>query len=730
MAAQCETAAPVISSEGHTPETFHTPEQGKRKLSPNRPNNVRSELNISISPDGSIVLSPEAKKRKPIERIKLINQPMDMAIAEKSGGESEIPDSNQNNDSSEGYDTEDNRPLSQLTENDLVNTPARARNSLLRKTLKRRVGKSGNKSAQEDDSDLDSLKLPNNLTQALCSIQKSIQNLEQKQAETTASITKLEMHVKEAMNLAASKADVTELAGRISENVDKINSLCDGMTTLSVKVTETHKQQQDSDMNMAKNLSKIEQEKVHILRRITHLEEKMESAKNTEEKPTKSTEATGQNEKVKNIILEGLNEIDREDVYDTVVRTMSEIGMNIYDNDINKAYRIGSFKGHDVWPRPIRVELVSERIRNKIMEHRHLLLESQTHYRVRVSIDEPKETRKARAILRKTATQARVQGKRVVMQQNSIIIDGTSYTLQDAPKLDTPYKNALTGPTVKPKENVSYRGKIHELPAERETKHGLAFFTERSKKSCFYARPITYDNAIHKTSEHAYQWKRAKTSELHDLAEKIKEAETPARAKALGSDIPYNPAWEKIKGDVMEEIQWEKHNQHPDLADDLCNSDGLTLMEASPSDRYWGTGCLITDPRIETGMFPGRNELGRRLVNVRNRLLRQRLILHESMQMDIETALVESTGAITTDITVGAEVHTRPQLSQVQPAGCAPSTKAREASQTAPAHKTRAPPVSIEDTRIEVLERNLPIEKPKRRGQTLNIPSVDGIIEV
>ena len=75
-------------------------------------------------------------------------------------------------------------------------------------------------------------------------------------------------------------------------------------------------------------------------------------------------------------------------------------------------------------------------------------------------------------------------------------------------------------------------------------------------------------------------------------------------------------------------------------------------MEASPSDRYWGTGCLITDPRIETGMFPGRNELGRRLVNVRNRLLRQRLILHESMQMDIETALVESTGAITTDITV------------------------------------------------------------------------------
>ena len=177
MAAQCETSAPVISSEGHTPETFHTPEQGKRKLSPNRPNNVRSELNISISPDGSIVLSPEAKKRKPIERIKLINQPMDMAIAEKSGGESEIPDSNQNNDSSEGYDTEDNRPLSQLTENDLVNTPARARNSLLRKTLKRRVGKSGNKSAQEDDSDLDSLKLPNNLTQALCSIQKSIQNL-------------------------------------------------------------------------------------------------------------------------------------------------------------------------------------------------------------------------------------------------------------------------------------------------------------------------------------------------------------------------------------------------------------------------------------------------------------------------------------------------------------------------------------------------------------------------
>ena len=734
---------------GNESDLFHTPEQGKRKLSPTgHSDKVRSELNISISPDGSLVVSPEPKKRKPIEGqpIKKLRENVNTDL---SAGDSEATKtSNINSGSSEGYDTEDNRPLSQLTENDLVNTPVRARNNLLKKTLKRRVGKSNHVNTPDDDSEIDlpmpHTKPPNNLAQILQDIQKSIKNLEEKQVETTTSITNLERQVREALDLAATKAEVNEQAERITENVDKINSLCHGLSTLSVKVTETRKQLQDSDMNMARNLSKVEQEKVQILKRIEQLEEKVEKGNVAQEKLPKINQEYKRDENVKNIILEGLNECDHEDVYDTTLGTMREIGINIFDNDINKAYRIGSFKGYDVWPRPIRVELVSERVRNKIMENRHFLLESPTHYRVRISNDEPKETRRARAILRKAASSAQAQGKRVTTRQNSIMIDGVTYTLQDAPKLDTPYRNVLIRNTEKQPETRPplgekrpqkrpQRSQIHDLPAERETKNGLAFFTNRSKKSCFYPRAFVYEHNTQKTGEHAYQWKRAQTSALWDLAEKIKDADTPARAKSLGGDIPYNPLWERIKGDVMENIQWERHVQHPDLGDDLCKSDGLILMEASPSDNYWGTGCLITDPRIETGKFPGRNELGLRLGNVRGRLLKQKLSLTSPSKMDYETTRNEEKPMHTLDFTVGAEVHMDLPPAPQRPGQAAGSINNTDRDGNLPARlqRARALPVSIEDTSIEVLETNINIINNRRvKTPSLDIHLKEGTIVV
>ena len=84
-----------------------------------------------------------------------------------------------------------------------------------------------------------------------------------------------------------------------------------------------------------------------------------------------------------------------------MIRVIGEMNMTIYENDINRAQRLGLFKGQDHWPRLIQVEMVSERIRNRIMEYRYWLQESPTLYNVKISLDEPKEARVNRAILHK-----------------------------------------------------------------------------------------------------------------------------------------------------------------------------------------------------------------------------------------------------------------------------------------------------------------------------------------
>ena len=719
------------------PNGFNMPDQGKRKLSQTTASDkVRTELNLSVSPDGSILISPEAKKLKsidgiiPIKHVPVPIVPVPNNTTGHSTCDSE-PVNNNKSGSSDGYDTEDNCPLSQLTENDLVNTPTRPRNNLLRKTLKRRAVKGEPKNTAEEESEVDVPRSPstnNNLLTTLQDIRKSIKNLEEKQEQTTISLMNLQKQVKDAMDVSASKAELIEQGEKVLENTERINSLCDGLSSMSVRTVELKKHLQDTDMNMAKNFSKIEGEKMQILKRIEALEEKSNKIPCEKERVLNMDHEQMNDKKVKNIILEGLNEITNEDVYDTTLRAIREIGINIYDNDINKAYRIGTFKGFDIWPRPIRVELVSERVRDKIMENRLHMANSPTHYRVRISNDEPKETRKARAILRKTATKAQMQGKRVKIHQNSISIDNTSYTLQDAAKLETPYRAALLKDPENDRAKKTQHVRTQDLPEERRTKKGLAFFTARSKKSCFYPRTFKYDNEEHKTPEHAFQWKKAMTSNLTDLAKQIKDAQLPARAKNLGARIPYNPIWEGIKDDEMEKILWEKHSQHRDLGDELCETEGLTLMEASPTDRHWGTGCLITDPAIENGNFPGRNELGKRLEKVRDRLLTQKSSNDAIVRMDFETSAQLPDKPPTTNVLVGVEIHQKRSSPTLLPAtagnqltGDVGPKPIRNPAESA---RLRASAVSIEDSQIEVLEKDIIISttaRPRRETPNLDI---------
>ena len=483
-----------------------------------------------------------------------------------------------------------------------------------------------------------------NVMSVLKDIQNKVANLTIQKEKTERDISQINQSLTDISLNMVSKQELNAAIGGVTDTYlkdkDKLDQTLQEFTTrldlVGTEFKETSQVQNEKmrNLELSINDTKLVQivdlermkEKIHQLE--TEVKDLKEAKKtNLAEKGEKGQKEQHQDSR-KSLIMEGLTECPQEDIYDVVINTIRQIGMNIFENDIDLAYRIGKFRGFDTWPRPVRVLLVSERVKLHIMENREEIKLSQTHYNVRFLKDEPKEKRVARAILRKGAIRARERGSHVTERAEGIQINGKFYNLENAHELERSYKDALmstTAPKVKTKMNTDTdKGRSRKkIPCERETEKWYAFYTKESIYSSFYNVPVTYRGVPYQTLEHGYQATHALECNDMEAYRDILKAETPAEAKDIGGRIPFSEHWEKIKGPHMEELQYAKFTQHPYLADKLCKTIGKLMIEGS-KDRYWGAGVTVDSPILDTQRFGGRNELGKRIGNARIRILADR----------------------------------------------------------------------------------------------------------
>jgi ribA/ribD-fused uncharacterized protein len=114
------------------------------------------------------------------------------------------------------------------------------------------------------------------------------------------------------------------------------------------------------------------------------------------------------------------------------------------------------------------------------------------------------------------------------------------------------------------------------------------------------------------TSEHYFQ--AQKFADARDQ-EEIRRASTPMLAAQWGRDRKrkLRRDWESAKLGVMREAVEAKFRQHDDLRALLLETGDAKLVEHTENDAFWGDG----------GDGRGRNELGRILMSVRDRLRRE-----------------------------------------------------------------------------------------------------------
>ena len=130
--------------------------------------------------------------------------------------------------------------------------------------------------------------------------------------------------------------------------------------------------------------------------------------------------------------------------------------------------------------------------------------------------------------------------------------------------------------------------------------------------SNFSPHPIAIDGVVWPTAEHFYQAHKLVGTTDAPLMAKIRSAATPEAAAAIGREPCriIRPDWERAKLEVMERAVLTKFSTHRDIREILLATGDAELVENSPRDCFWGCGQDGT----------GRNELGKLLVRVRERL--------------------------------------------------------------------------------------------------------------
>lgn len=129
--------------------------------------------------------------------------------------------------------------------------------------------------------------------------------------------------------------------------------------------------------------------------------------------------------------------------------------------------------------------------------------------------------------------------------------------------------------------------------------------------SNLYKRPITFEERVYPTSEHAYQAGKARKEEVRDW---LMAAPSPSLL-AMAAHGLYQwdiaPDWSRIKFDRMRAVLKAKFTQHSDLAAILLDTKDAVLIETATVDnavnRLWG----------EVPGKGGKNMLGIMLMEVR-----------------------------------------------------------------------------------------------------------------
>lgn len=307
--------------------------------------------------------------------------------------------------------------------------------------------------------------------------------------------------------------------------------------------------------------------------------------------------------RVRNIRLDGKQEVEGEDLFKYVADIANKIGVNsLARGDIAAVYRIGSWLSDGrarLRPRTIMIVFSNENARNRLFFARTKLKNVDWLRGVYLNDDVTVVTRKQREDYRSVAALARSLHADVRVHTDGILLDGVKYRLTESHTLPAKF-------SVERAKTVEEGGELY-------------FSSEYSFLSNFSPSPIVVGDTVFHTAEHMYQSLKCKHSGDEQLKDRIIVAPTPLEAKRLADGVKESPEWRANRDAVMTRVIQEKFAQNPHLAAKLMKTGDRKLNEATRNDHF-GIGVNLHAREISDKSYRGTNMLGNILMAQRDLL--------------------------------------------------------------------------------------------------------------
>lgn len=146
--------------------------------------------------------------------------------------------------------------------------------------------------------------------------------------------------------------------------------------------------------------------------------------------------------------------------------------------------------------------------------------------------------------------------------------------------------------------------------------------------------PIFVDGTEYNCCEQYMMYSKARLFEDWDNAANIMSTKVPREQKQWGRQVKgFVPEeWNKIARLVVYRANLAKFSQNYDLYQELMNTEGKIIVEASPLDTVWGIGLAPDNPDcLDTDKWKGTNWLGEAIMQVRSDLDGFRNYAHGSL---------------------------------------------------------------------------------------------------
>jgi len=132
------------------------------------------------------------------------------------------------------------------------------------------------------------------------------------------------------------------------------------------------------------------------------------------------------------------------------------------------------------------------------------------------------------------------------------------------------------------------------------------------------------DGVIYNTAEQYMMAEKARLFGDAAMEAKILSATDPKDQKKYGRLVEGfdKEKWNAVAREIVYKGNYNKFVQNPHLMEQLLETAGTTLVEASPYDEVWGIKLSETDPRrLDRATWQGTNWLGQVLTKLRDDFL-------------------------------------------------------------------------------------------------------------